>query len=74
MQKWKPTRQSNGYEKLLLLARIVWIGMLALSLLMCLVSCKSDTIVVEKIRPDCINSIKTNGQMLECLAQYDEAM
>lgn len=39
---------------------------------MCLMSCKSDTIVVEKIKPDCINSMQTNGQMAECLAKYDE--
>lgn len=35
-------------------------------------SCKSDTIAIEKIKPDCINSIQVNGHLLECLAKYDE--
>lgn len=39
---------------------------------MSLMSCARDTIEIKPIKPDCINSMQTNGQMLECLAAYDE--
>ena len=36
-------------------------------------SCKSD-ITVHYIEPECIGLIKINGDLLECLAQYDEVL
>ena len=72
MQKWKQISQSENYVTKSEIIRKVLIGITLLFLLMCLISCKSDTIVVEKIKLDCINSMQTNGQMAECLAKYDE--
>ena len=50
----------------------ILIGIGSLCLLMCLLSCKSDITVIEPVKPDCINTIHVNGDLLECLARYDE--
>ena len=72
MQKWKQISQSNNFVTKSEIIIKVTIGIILLFLLSCLMSCKSDTIVIKPIKPDCINSMQTNGQMLECLSKYDE--
>ena len=37
-------------------------------------SCQSDITVIKPIKPDCVNSIKTNGDMAECLIKYMEVL
>ena len=41
---------------------------------MSLTSCQSDIMVIKPIKPDCVNSIKTNGDMAECLIKYMEVL
>ena len=73
MPKWKPTKQLSPYARVRRVVRIVSIGLVLLFVLSLLTSCRSGTIVIEPIKPDCINSIVTNQDMIECLARYDEA-
>lgn len=42
--------------------------------MMFLTSCKSNITVIKPIKPDCVNSIKTNGDMAECLIKYMEVL
>lgn len=71
MAKQKQTRQYMNLGKQARAAKLTAIAIISLFLMICLTSCAND-IRTEKISSsDCVMSIVTYGNALECLSEVD---